>query len=135
MLTLASADDHALVTASGELTAPEVVDAYRRFLDGPWSDAIWDLSHATLLKMPSGEIDDLVHALRNLARGRRRLGRSAAVSPQELEYGVARMFAALLEGEEHLAEVRVFRQLDEAETWLAQGRFQDQHPPKSPHSQ
>ncbi len=122
------------MTASGELKASEVVDAYRRFLDGPWSDVIWDLSQATL-KFSYQEIGDLVRAVRDLARGRRRPGRSAAVCSHDLEYGVTRMFAALLEGEEHPAEARVFRQLEEARTWLARGRFPDDHMPGSTHSQ
>jgi hypothetical protein len=120
MLTLTSTSEFVLVTASGELSTPELIDAYRRFLDEGSANLLWDLSSATLVRISSRELTELAVTFGRIAHGRRIPGRTAAVCPQSLEYGLARMFAVLLGDERHPAQVGVFRRLDEAKAWLTE---------------
>ncbi len=80
-------------------------------------DAIWDLSNATLAGMSNEEIlgiSDIIRAHRDV----RKPGKSALIVPEDVDFGLGRMYEAQTTGLP--IETRVFRTMEEALHWLAE---------------
>ncbi|HEY4131655.1 MAG TPA: hypothetical protein VGM50_13635 [Gemmatimonadaceae bacterium] len=108
-----------LVYAAGVLTR-RALDVVREQLSkeptfDPTFDQLFDLSGATNIAIPSGEMES-VASVSAFQTGVRR----AFVCTTDMQYGMARMFSAMVESYGHTA--RVFRNLAEAEEWLESPR-------------
>jgi hypothetical protein len=105
------------VIVTGTLDRSEAEASAVELLEDPrWRElsfVIWDLREARVF----WEGED-VKALVNLILARRGTGRlrAAAVTPKDLEFGLARMYGALIE--KAPVEFRVFRDMEEARTWI-----------------
>jgi hypothetical protein len=113
--------DLTTVLVSGEVTVPELLAAYSDFLTadaGTSPNVLWDFSAASMAALSAGAIRDLASGLVQAGRGRRRPGRSALLCSREVDFGLARMLALLVEDQGLPVELRVFRDRDVARAWL-----------------
>ena len=103
---------------SGELSRTELSNAIVSFItEAPTQNELWDFTNA---RFPTVSKEDL-RASAFLGRKygfKKRGGKNAIVAPENLEYGLSRMFKMMAEIVEVPFEVRVFRSLDEAMQWL-----------------
>jgi hypothetical protein len=110
------------IVGSGKLTRHEIAESIRSYYKNPTPYVIWDLSEATLKSVSSDQVKDLADLL-NDHRKHAISGRSAIVSPEDLTYGIARMFETIvnLAGKHPLRETLSFRSGDEALAWIKAG--------------
>ena len=120
---------HVKVTLDGKITDDELFSSYRDFyLSKDWTPdthKLCDLSNADL----SGISADCIISIAEFTKGFfKEQGidtiRSAAFCPQDLDYGYIRMYQAY--AEDSPEEMQVFRDFDEAKSWLEE---HDELPP------
>jgi hypothetical protein len=102
----------------GDVTLNEVIEHFDVLAGDPACpdrlDVLLDLSEqmtlpaSSQLRLVTRKIEDV--------SSRVRFGRCAIVATTDAMYGMTRVFGALTEGQ--FAAVRVFRNIDEARTWL-----------------
>ena len=110
--------DLTVVAVEGAVTADQVRDQIIGFLtDSPTRFVIWDIRNGTLARLTTSDIRTLVEKGAPHAH-RRSGGRTAIVSPNDLDYGLSRMFETVAELQHVPFEIHVFRNMDEAESWL-----------------
>ena len=83
-------------------------------------NTLWDFTKAEVTKIATSEIQEVVMVARKFAHLRKG-GRTALVLPQDLSYGLGRMFETFSEIESMPYEIRCFRGLIEAREWLNEG--------------
>lgn len=103
----------------GKVAAAEIEkvigDFYQR---EPTLHVLWDFSAADLSRVTIGEIEQLAKAVNTIAHSRLG-GKSAIVSPQDISFGLSRVYQAFAEtGGSSTAETRVFRSEQEALEWM-----------------
>jgi hypothetical protein len=108
---------------NGRLQFEEVRDTLEELYSSPDFDpamnALWDVRDASTADI---SLED-VRKIAQLVSGRRPkegLSRVALVVSRDVDFGLARMYEMKLEDVAH-SEVRVFRDIEEALTWLGQG--------------
>jgi hypothetical protein len=107
------------LTAHGELTADELLDAYATFLDAaPTRLTLMDLSRARLAPVSADSMRDIAVQVAAVGRQCKRLGRSAIVCSRDVDYGLIRMFSPLVEIRGSPVRFRVFRGSASAKAWL-----------------
>ena len=106
---------------TGRLTYAEVRDTLEELYDrqdfDPAMNALWDLREAVTTEFSS----DDVRKIAQLAGGRRPSGvspRVALVASRDADFGMARMYEAQ-EDEVSPGHIRVFRDIEEATTWVS----------------
>ncbi|GAB4335996.1 MAG: hypothetical protein Kow0089_05970 [Desulfobulbaceae bacterium] len=105
--------------AVGEVSADEIGRAIRKFYsEGPVTrNVLWDLSRARVEDITRDDIRRIIGAPEKSHEGRRG-GRTAIVAPDDLAFGLSRMYQASL-GEAFLVfQLRVFRETAAARRWL-----------------
>ena len=103
---------------SGELTRTELYNAIISFLkETPTQYELWDFTNARFPTVSKEDLRDSAFLGRKYGSNKRG-GKNAIVAPENLEYGLSRMFKMMAEIVEVPFEVRVFRSLDEATLWL-----------------
>jgi hypothetical protein len=100
-------------TTSEELGHPE----FR-----PGMDALWDFTQADISKVTSDDVRTMVQRMQQVSRQRGSGYRIAIVAPDDLTFGLSRMYEAQSAGLDR--EIRVFRDEKEALAWLAEPRQQ-----------
>lgn len=107
------------IAGSGELTHHDIAASFKSYYKNPTPHVIWDLSEATLKSISSEQVKDLADLLDDYRKDAVS-GRSAIVSPEDLTYGIARMFETMvnLAGPHPLRETLSFRSADEALAWI-----------------
>lgn len=102
----------------GAVTIPQMLKAAReswRRAEGPRIRILWDMREARF-DLSSGEVRELAEfAKRNAPAADLR---TAFVAPQDLEFGLVRMFEVFRETP--LASARAFRDVDSAMAWLGE---------------
>ncbi|WP_319524593.1 STAS/SEC14 domain-containing protein [uncultured Desulfosarcina sp.] len=107
------------LTATGEISANEIMEVVRAFRDDlPALHILWDFREAYLTKSFESEFTKGIAKLAKTTVGLRRDGKTAYVASSDLVFGMCRMFTAQLGLEGALHSVMVFRELDEALKWL-----------------
>lgn len=107
-----------IFSGEGEVSFAEVMAALESFYSAePTLNIIWDLRQGTAAKMSYDELMEIVGYLAKIS-GARRGGKSALVSPLDVDYGIFRMLDTLAEVEEFQFFIQVFRDYDEAIKWL-----------------
>ena len=103
---------------SGELTRTELYNAITSYLkETPTIYELWDFTSARFPTVSKEDLRDSAFLGRKYG-SKKRGGKNAIVAPEDLEYGLSRMFKMMAEIVELPFEVRVFRSLDEATLWL-----------------
>ena len=78
---------------------------------------IWDMSKADLSTVPSDQLRSFLQKMQSLSK-KKSGEKTAIVAPQDMEYGMMRMFEIFAENESFEMELRVFRTIEEAKQWL-----------------
>jgi len=111
----------ARVTLRGQIHADDIIKSFREMLDHPDltadTNSLWDLSDGSLAQLSRQDVHDVETYMRRFQDVRNGI-KSACVCPQDLNYGLARMYEMLSE-RVTTAQFRVFRNMAEAEAWLA----------------
>jgi hypothetical protein len=117
------------VTSQGIQEAAHAMADHESFL--PSMPAIWDFSAAQGNGLDADEMRRLAQALKPLREGGSR-PRVAIVTPDDANFGAARMFGGLNEAR-LLVEIGVFRSAAEARSWaFGGGDAAAQEPPEGP---
>jgi hypothetical protein len=110
--------DLTTVTVEGTVTADQVRGQIVQFLSGdPTQLVVWDIRRGSLSGMTAENMRMIISAGAPFAH-RRRNGRTAIVSTQDVDFGLSRMFQAIAELQHIPFEVEVFRDMELAMAWL-----------------
>lgn len=104
---------------AGEVTNSELVETLDRYLLEPFSTfplGLFDLSGVTDMKVSADTVRAVARRAAQHVDSRLEEGKLAIVAPRDLLFGMARMYGILRD--DSPVEVRVFRERDEAESWL-----------------
>jgi len=84
-------------------------------------DIIWDASYGTVEDIDKNELRKIAQFLKK-GHGMREGGRTALVGPDDLNFGIGRMFQAYTEADNLAVEYKTFRTMDAAKAWLESPR-------------
>jgi hypothetical protein len=102
----------------GMVDGDEIIDAIRKDIHGTRaSNVIWDFSDADMEKFGIEKLRQVLAMGKVLAEARQ-AGKTAIVVPQDLSFGLGRMYETLTEIERFATTNRSFRTLAEALAWL-----------------
>ncbi|GAB6095826.1 hypothetical protein JCM14469_20790 [Desulfatiferula olefinivorans] len=102
----------------GPVDGDDIIDAIRRDLDGlRTSKVIWDFSDADMERFNIEKMRQVLAVGKVLAEARQS-GKTAIVVPQDLSFGMGRMYETMTEIESFATTNRSFRSLDAAKDWL-----------------
>ena len=106
-------------TAKGTISGQEVKSAIKDFYEhGPiTSNVLWDLTLAVLTDISSEDIRSISHVPRKSLELRKD-GKTAIVAPDDLAYGLSRMYQSSPPPDNLPFEIQVFRETEEAHQWL-----------------
>ena len=119
--TVNKSEGYYVSTYVGVIDDSVMVESYRQFLEGdewvPGLNELVDLSSSEMVKVTSDGLRAVarlasehygIHGLRNV--------QTTIYAPENLHYGIGRMYDALADSNPE--EVQVFRNRSEAESWL-----------------
>ena len=110
--------DTTLLVITGTVTSEDVIDGMRNFYGNICtSKLIWDFSRSDLQNAKSEQLAAVLAAAKSYAHLRSG-GRTALVVPQDLGFGLARMYDSMAMLQNHPVAHGVFRNRDEAVAWL-----------------
>ena len=102
----------------GKISLGEIIDEIKSFYDKePTQNNLWDLTEADISELSSSEIK----AIANFAKGynpSRVGGKTAFVSPQDVAFGLSRMYGTFADLAEQEVDLMVFRSLEDAMKWI-----------------
>jgi hypothetical protein len=109
-----------ILTASGEITLAEAMEALESFYKNPTKNILLDFSHRAdiPLILKSEDLAKLINHL-TTKKENRPAGKTAIVAPDDLRFIMSRMAEAFAELEKLPWEMKAFRSMDEAINWLA----------------
>ncbi len=103
----------------GEVTCQELMTTLKTFYtDSPTLDILWDVRQGTVSKLSYNDIRIVVESVVEFTKKSRRR-KTAIVISRDVDYGIGRIFGTFAEIKEVSLTVRVFREYDEAMTWLS----------------
>ena len=112
--------DAVLFEFVGEFTVEEYFDGMEAFLRSdvfrPGIDSLWDFRQVSVRSVTPDALMSVAEYNKTLAPSRGKTWRVALVVSAEVAFGLSRMFTAYVDSAPN--EVRVFRSMEEAETWL-----------------
>jgi len=107
-----------VVKVQGSVSAQQVRDQIVGFLTGePTRYVIWDVRDGSLSQLSAEDMRMLVTAGAPHAH-RRTGGRTAIICATDVDFGMGRMFQTIASLQHVPFEIRVFRDTDEAMSWL-----------------
>ncbi len=103
----------------GPVTAADIGDVIKKFYNTgqPTLHVLWDLSEADVSSIKTPDIEILVHGVVRNAHSREG-GRNAIVSPNDVSFGLSRVYQSFAEMKDQMTSTRVFRTEAEALDWL-----------------
>lgn len=111
-------NDLTLFIVVGELTTGELTNTIREFYDGSITrNVIWDLERSDLSQINSQDVHQ-VAALSVDYANRRPSGKTAIVGPDDLTFGLARMYELNKNSSDLPFETQSFRSIDDAYAWI-----------------
>ncbi len=117
--------DLTIFTVSGELSADEQIQALSDFYGStPTMNAIWDFRGIEGKRISSSELRKII-AFSRQHSSKREGGKTALVTGTELDFALARMGEAYAEMEGTPWTPRTFKNIEEAEAWLAEHKQKD----------
>jgi len=119
-----SVDKNAQLTiyiAKGTVSSEEIKTAISDFYQlGPVTrNVLWDVSQAVLTDLSTEDVHQISQVPRNFLELRKD-GKTAIVAPDDLAYGLSRMYQGSSQPEELPFEVQVFRDSETAHKWLVE---------------
>lgn len=99
---------------SGQDLIKVVEDLYS---ENPTEYVLFDFSRASKLNISHDEIKQIVLHIKNFGNIRKK-GKTALVAPDDLSFGISRIFQTFSETYETSIENKVFRRKDESLIWL-----------------
>ena len=103
---------------SGDLTEQEILDTVHSFYGGdPTLLTLWDFSNASVDNISSETVRNIFTLIQRIGP-RRQGGKTAVVVPEDLAYGMARMFQIMSDTNDFPFKIKVFRYYGEASQWL-----------------
>ncbi len=110
--------DTTFLILSGVVSAEDVIGALKDFYGTSCTtNAIWDFSGSNLKNAKPEHLAAVLSVAKDLAHLRSG-GKTALVVPEDLGFGMARMYEAMADLKDHPVKHGVFRTLDEARNWL-----------------
>ena len=107
-----------VVTIVGTATSVDIVEIINRQLsEGAWQYAILYDSRLDTSQTPTAEVRAIIDYVARCISQHGPRGPVAIVTPNPVNYGMSRMYSTL--GEPVNLTVEVFREMEEAEEWLA----------------
>lgn len=108
-------------TARGTISGEEVKDVIMDFYEhGPITrNVLWDLTLAVLTGLSTEDIRSISHVPRKSLELREG-GKTAIVAPDDLAFGLSRMYQSNPLPEDLPFEIQVFRESEAAHQWLAE---------------
>ncbi len=115
-------NDLTVFEVAGKVVAGEIVDAIREFYeDDATSNVIWDFSGGDLLEIRASDVE-LIASLSAEYAYKRSTGKTAIVGPDDLSYGLLRMYETIKDFNELPFSTKTFRNIEKAYEWLTQGQ-------------
>jgi len=107
-------------TVTGEVELDTLAEFVERHI-GEWADSpvLWDLSGVNLEQVSSAKLQAFTVAMATVA-DKRAGGRTAIYAPEDLQFGMMRVFEVFAENVAIPIDFCVFKTLEEARSWLAQ---------------
>jgi len=97
----------------------EMQKAIKRFYENldppPTKNILWDLRNAKADNLRSKEAEELAFFVTSIDK-RKEIGKTAIVAPNDLVYGVSRIFVAHIRNPD--IQFNLFRDIDEATKWF-----------------
>lgn len=104
------------ITVSGKLENGEITAFAKQNNDGSLTNIVlWDFSAASLTELTA---DNIRQGVRGWSQYSKVGDRQAFVFTNDLEFGFGRMIQTFTELEHYKSRISVFRDIDEARTWL-----------------
>lgn len=114
-----SAKKLTLYSVEGEVSYDEIVASLKSFYSGnPTLNVIWDFSKSAGRGLSREQIEKIAVFVCEHIPATRIGGKSAAVTPRDLEYGLGRMAEAFFEMNKYKSEYRNFRRFEDAVAWV-----------------
>lgn len=102
----------------GTLTEEELNNTIQSLYDStPTLNIVWDCSDVNVDGISSSFVRRIAKVLRELGSARSG-GKSAVVAPEDLMFGLARMFQIMSDTDDFPFKIKVFRYYGEASQWL-----------------
>ena len=108
-------------TAHGEIAREDVKNAISDFYTyGPVTkNVMWDLTHAQLGDISSEDVKQIATVPRQSLEPRTE-GKTAIVAPDDLAFGLSRMYQNASMTEALPFQIKIFREYEEARQWLTE---------------
>jgi hypothetical protein len=101
-----------------EITGRDILETMQKFYNGsPTVNILWDLSSASMKEVSKETVRAALNIIQ-INKSNRQPGKTAIVTPSDLEYGMARMFQIMSNADDLPFNVGVFRTLEEARQWM-----------------
>jgi hypothetical protein len=114
-----------LFSVSGKVSAGEIVAAIRDFYeDGVTANVFWDLTDSDLSEISASDVKHIA-SLSGEYPDKRASGKTAIVGPDDLSYGLLRMYETIKDFNKLPFSTKAFRNIDEAYEWLAESQPKD----------
>jgi len=103
---------------TGPVTIGEIAEIIQNFYRStPTLNVLWDFSHADVSAIRSGEIEALAKAVAQSSHSREG-GKNAILSPNDVSFGLSRIYQSFAEMKVQMTQTRVFRDEAEALEWI-----------------
>ncbi|MBL6946836.1 MAG: hypothetical protein ISR47_09365 [Rhodospirillales bacterium] len=110
-----------VLSATGVLRASEVIDCTRSLnRDGDWCESyktLVDMTTVDRMDIGFSEMRSIAATSEMAARTRMRTGRHALVARGDANFGMARMYEAMVDGKLS-RQIKTFRKIEDARKWL-----------------
>jgi len=105
-------------TVKGEVFFDETMSTFKTFyLGNPTLNVLWDFREGTLVQLSSIQIKTLADFVAKSSKTRIG-GKTAGVTPNDIDFGLGRLFSTLTEMSGYKPTIRIFRQFQDAVDWL-----------------
>ena len=115
-------ENYFLTTFSGTVTDAELLSRYKSFMQSkdwqPGMNELVDMQQASMGQLSSAGLRQLQEFVEEFLSARNAAMRTAIFAPNDLPYGLARIYSALADSSPEL--IKTFRDREEARLWLDQ---------------
>ena len=110
--------DLTIIAFSGKVSDDEILDAIEDYYRGNvTTNLIWDYTSADLTVITSDQLQHISSVAQGYAHLRKD-GKTAIVMPDELGFGIGRMYEIFNEMNEVPIDYHIFKHIDQAMDWL-----------------
>jgi hypothetical protein len=118
-------NDLTVFTTTGKVSAGELVVAIRDFYENAvTSNVFWDFSGSDLSEIRVSDVTRIANLSAEYL-DKRTSGKTAIVGPDDLSYGLVRMYKTIKDFNDLPFSTKAFRNVDEAYEWLEGAQVED----------